>query len=61
MSRPEPEIIAALNPAQRLDVQTYVKDLGLSPAAAIAKVTAPKRRVTCVPPDMRPDKREARS
>ena len=53
-------LLDGLTESQRLDAETYVKTLGLGIVAAVAKVTAPRRRVTCLPPDMRAATREAR-
>ena len=53
------DLAATLTKGQLRDVQTLMRRLEIPMIEAIARVLAPKRRVTCIPPDMRAS-REAR-
>ena len=54
------DLAATLTKGQLRDVQTLMRRLEIPMIEAIARVLAPKRRVTCIPPDMRAATREAR-
>ena len=47
------DLAATLTKGQLRDVQTLMRRLETPMIEAIARVLAPKRRVTCIPPDMR--------
>ena len=47
------DIAATLTKGQLRDVQTLMRKLEIPMIEAVSRVLAPKRRVTCLPPDMR--------
>ena len=53
------DLAATLTKGQLRDVQTLMRSLEIPMIEAIARVLAPKRRVTCIPPD-KPATREPR-